>query len=186
VNTFEDPHPREQSLRDFRQFFWVEGNWTDLFATAANWALLDFVFYLLGVNSATIIPHIFNSTADQGPFPTLFQNEWHTLVATSIGAIVGGVVAIKITNNFSRKKIQMWSFLVLAALFVAVGVLYVMLLDTSGSIAIVLAYVLVQGFFNLGRCSVGSAASAVANPTPGPNTTTFIVSTLLELRNPSF
>lgn len=151
ANEFEDPHPPEQSVRDFIKFFWIEGNWTDLLATSLNWMLLDFTFYLLGVNSARIIPSMFSTPKAQPPFPYLVSNEWHTLVATSIGAVLGGAVAIKIMNNFSRRIIQMWSFLILSMLFVVVGALYVKLLNTTAAVWIVAVYVLCQFFFNAGE-----------------------------------
>lgn len=151
ANEFEDPHPPEQSVNDFVKFFWTEGNWTDLLATSLNWMLLDFTFYLLGVNSARIIPSMFSTPKAQAPFPYLVDNEWHTLVATSIGAILGGAVAIKIMNNSSRRIIQMWSFLVLSMLFVVVGALYVKLLNTTAAAWIVAVYVLCQFFFNAGE-----------------------------------
>lgn len=151
TNDFEDPHPPEQSVRDFVKFFWTEGNWTDLLATSLNWMLLDFAFYLLGVNSARIIPSMFSTPKVQPPFHYLVGNEWHTLVATSIGAVLGGAVAIKIMNSSSRRIIQMWSFLILSLLFVVVGALYVKLLNTTAAAWIVAVYVLCQFFFNAGE-----------------------------------
>lgn len=155
--SFEDPAPVEQSLKDFRNFLfgaegsWTKGNWTDLFATSLNWMLFDFTFYLLGVNSSRLIPNMFKDQGSQGPYPTLIHNEWHTLVATSVGAVVGGALAIKIMNKFSRKKIQMWCFLALAIFFVILGVLYVTLVDTNGAAVIVAIYVICQFLFNVGQ-----------------------------------
>lgn len=137
--SFEDPSPREQSLKDFWNFLfgaegsWTKGNWTDLFATSINWMLFDFTFYLLGVNSSRLIPNIFKDPEVLAPYPTLIHNEWHTLVATSVGAVVGGALAIKIMSKFSRKKIQMWCFLALAIFFVVLGILYVTLVYTNGA-----------------------------------------------------
>ncbi len=151
TNEFEDPHPREQSFRDFVNFFWTEGNWTDLLATSLNWMVLDFTFYLLGVNSSRIIPSMFSTPKKQPPYSLLVSNEWHTLVATSIGAVLGGAVAIKIMNNSSRRIIQLWSFLILSLLFVVVGALYVKLLNTNAAAWIVAIYVLCQFFYNAGK-----------------------------------
>ncbi|MCJ1263208.1 hypothetical protein MMC22_003078 [Lobaria immixta] len=163
---YEDPSPREQSLKDFRNFLfgaegsWTKGNWTDLFAASLNWMLFDFTYYMLGVNSSRLVPNIFKEQElqNQGPYSKLIKNEWHTLVATSIGAVLGGAIAIKIMSKFSRKKIQMWCFLALATFFVVLGVLYVTLLETSGAAVIVAIYVICQFLFNV-----------------GPNTTTFLI-----------
>lgn len=155
---YEDPSPREQSFKDFRNFLfgaeggWTQGNWTDLFASSLNWMLFDFTYYLLGVNSARLIPNIFKEPpVKQAPFSKLIHNEWHAIVATSVGAVLGGAVAIKIVSKFSRKKIQMWCFLALATFFVVLGVLYVTLLKTNGAAVIVAVYVICQFLFNVGE-----------------------------------
>lgn len=155
VESYEDPQPQEQSLRDFRIFLFgdqksAKGNWTDLLATSLNWALFDFSFFILGVNSSRLIPNMFR-TSDTSAYQRLFTNGWHTLVATCIGAVLGGAIAVKIMNNFSRKRIQTWSFLVLAFLFIVVGVLYVTLLNTDASAVIVAVYVICQLVFNIGK-----------------------------------
>lgn len=154
---FEDPHPREQSIKDFSEYLFGTkgkrdaGNWQDLLATSLNWFLLDFAFYLLNVNSAHLVPDMFATPRVQAPYVTMFTNEWHTLVATSIGAVLGGAIAIKIMNNFSRKKIQMWGFWVLGFLFLLLGILYITLLGHNGVTAIVTVYVLCQLVFNIGQ-----------------------------------
>lgn len=154
---FEDPSPREQSIKDFRNFLfgaegdWTKGNWTDLFATSLNWMLFDFTYYLLGVNSARLIPNIFKEPLNQAPFSKLIQSEWHTIVANSIGAVLGGAIAIKIMSKFSRKEIQMWCFLALATFFVVLGVLYITLLKKSGAAVVVAVYVICQLLFNVGE-----------------------------------
>lgn len=156
VDSYEDPQPQEQSLRDFRRFLFgdrqsaMKGNWTDLLATSLNWALFDFSFYILGVNSSRLIPNMFR-TSDTSAYQRLFKSGWHTLVATCIGAVLGGAIAIKIMNNFSRRKIQMWTFLVLAVLFILVGILYVTLMNTDASAVIVAVYVICQLVFNIGK-----------------------------------
>lgn len=156
TESYEDPQPQEQSLYDFRIFLFGDqkgskkGNWTDLFATSINWALFDFSFFILGVNSSRLIPYMFRAN-NASAYQRLFNNGWQTLIATCIGAVLGGAIAIKIMNNFSRKKIQMWAFLVLAALFILLGVLYVTLLDKNASAVIVAVYVICQLVFNIGK-----------------------------------
>lgn len=154
-----------QSLEDFRAYLFgtkglrMQGNWTDLAGTSLAWMLLDFSFYLLGVNSARLVPDMFKKpkmpnmpdvSGDKTPYDLIFNRSWHGLVATSIGAVLGGAIAIKIMNNFSRKNIQMWSFLVLGILFVIMGILYIKTLETSGAVVIVAVYVLCQLTFNIG------------------------------------
>lgn len=151
----EDPHPREQSLQDFSEYLFGKkgkrnaGNWPDLLATSLNWCLLDFSFYLLNVNS-TIVSAIFVTPKDQAPHAVIYTNEWHALVATSIGAVLGGAIAIIIMNNFSRKKIQMWSFLALGCLFLLLGVLFITEVGRGAVAAVVALYILCQLAFNIG------------------------------------
>lgn len=153
---YEDPHPQEQSRRDFWKYLFgskeqgIQGNWTDLFATSVSWMSLDFAFYLLGVNSSRLIPDMFNTPVIQGPYQTLIGNEWHTIVATSIGALLGGAVAIYVMNKFSRKRLQMWGFIALAVFFGAEGILYITQLGKDGHEVILAIYVFCQFFFNLG------------------------------------
>lgn len=45
----------------------------------------------------------------------------------------------------------MWAFLVLAALFIVVGVLYVTLLNTDASALILVVYYVSQLVFNIGK-----------------------------------
>ncbi|CAD6593105.1 MAG: hypothetical protein ASARMPREDX12_006839, partial [Alectoria sarmentosa] len=161
VEELEDPHPSQASRADLYKYLFVDGNWTDLFATAINWMLLDFTFYLLGVNSSSFIPRMFGQNIKfplLPPYNGLISNERHIMESTSIGALIGSAMAILAMHFYSRKRIQMWGFLILGALFIVVGALYVTLPSTHAHVAIVVFYGICQLFYNL-----------------GPNTTTFII-----------
>ncbi len=139
-----------------------DSNWVDLFATAINWMLLDFTFYLLGVNSSSFIPSLFgeNNGPDRPPYSLLIDQERHIMESSSVGALLGSLAAITIMllrspkpflRNFnSPRKVQMWGFVSLAPLFVIVGALYVTLPTTSAHVEIVVFYQLCNLFFNLG------------------------------------
>ena len=109
VELLENPHQIKASGRDFYNYFWTQGNWTDLAATSLNWMVLDFTFYLLGVNSSSFVPTMFGEKdgPDQPPYGQLIRNERHIMEATSIGAIIGSSIAISVMNKFSRRKIQL-------------------------------------------------------------------------------
>lgn len=51
VETLEDPHPEQASRADFYRYMITDGNWTDLFATAIGWMLLDFTCMYLRPSS---------------------------------------------------------------------------------------------------------------------------------------
>lgn len=153
VEDLEDPHPSQASRADLYKYLFTDGNWTDLFATAVNWMLLDFTFYLLGVNSSSFIPRMFGQTTGNQltPYNWLISNERHIMESTSVGALVGSAMAIFAMQFYSRRRIQMWGFLILGGLFVLVGALYVTLQSTKAHVAIVVFYGICQLFYNLGK-----------------------------------
>ena len=155
VEALEDPHQALASRADFMKYMFEDGNWTDLFATSAAWMLLDFTFYLLGVNSSSFVPTMFGegSGPDQPPYAKLISGERHIMEATSIGALLGSCIAIFVMHHYSQKKIQMGGFAVLGGLFIIVGALYVTLPSTNAHAAIVVLYGICQLFYNLGEYS---------------------------------
>ena len=166
MEMMEDPSQIKASRQDFYKYLFTEGNWTDLFATSMSWMLLDFTFYLLGVNSRTFVPRLFGENINPRPAPyRLFvNNERHIMEATCIGSVLGGAIAIVIMNDFSRKKIQMWGFLVLGPLFVVVGAMYLTLSNTNAHLDIVIFYGICQLFFNLGMlCNRHCVADSVTH-----------------------
>ena len=153
VEDLEDPYPSQASRADLYQYLFADGNWTDLFATAVNWMLLDFTFYLLGVNSSSFVPRLFGQKSGNQlpPYHWLISNERHIMESTSIGALIGSAIAVFAMHFYSRKRIQMWGFLVLGVLFIIVGALYVTLPTTNAHAAIVVFYGICQLFFNFGK-----------------------------------
>ena len=148
----EDPHPVQASRKDLIEYFFTDGNWTDLFATSANWMLLDFTFCLLGVNNTRFVPTLYGEDAQESPYRSLVENEQHIMESTSIGALIGSAAAILIIHYISSRKIQMWGFLILGVLFIVVGAMYVTLPTTNAHAAIVIFYGICQLFYNLGSC----------------------------------
>lgn len=153
VEVLEDPHPAQASIADFHKYMITDGNWTDLFATSAGWMLLDFTFYLLGVNSSSFVPTMFGEKTGPGhpPYQLLISGERHLMEATSIGALLGSALAILVMHHFSRRKAQMWGYLILGTVFVVVGALYITLPDTNAHVTIVVFYGICQLFYNLGK-----------------------------------
>ncbi len=153
VEDLEDPHPSQASRADLYKYLFIDGNWTDLFATAVNWMLLDFTFYLLGVNSSSFVPRMFGQKLGNQlpPYNWLISNERHIMESTSIGALIGSAIAIFVMHFYSRRRIQVWGFLILGGLFIVVGALYVTLPSTNAHVAIVVFYGICQLFYNLGK-----------------------------------
>ena len=155
VEDLEDPHPSQASRADLYKYLFTDGNWTDLSATAVNWMLLDFTFYLLGVNSSSFVPTMFGEQPGNQltPYSWLISNERQIMESTSIGALIGSVIAIIAMHRFSRRRIQVWGFLILGGLFIVVGALYVTLPSTNAHAVIVAFYGICQLFYNLGKPS---------------------------------
>ena len=153
VEDLEDPHPSQASRADLYKYLFTDGHWTDLFATSANWMLLDFTFYLLGVNSSSFVPRLFGQKPGNQlpPYDWLIGNERHIMESTSTGALIGSALAIFAVHRYSRRKIQLWGFLILGVLFIVLGALYVTLPQTNAHAAIVVFYGICQLFYNLGE-----------------------------------
>lgn len=157
-----DPNfvPPPASWADAKHFFITERNWQYLLGTSLSWLFLDFAFYGLGLSSPDIVRHIWEAEDSRSPvFTSLRDNSVHTLVMTSVGAIIGGAAMIKVIKYASPKVIQFWGFLVLFVLFIVTGSAWTKLLDPESRSGLIVLYVLANIAFNL-----------------GPNVTTFIVS----------
>ena len=190
-NAVEDANPNSTRVW-FRGFFsWLNSssNFKDLFATSLNWMLLDFTFYLLGVNSSAFIPTLFgeNNGKDRPPYDLLISQERHIMESSTAASLVGGLCAIALMRFRSSKpflnlfnsprRVQIWGFGALAILFVIVGAMYIKLPTTNHHAAIVVFYALAQFFFDLGKpiLFVPALDCVVLTFSLGPNTTTFIV-----------
>ena len=165
---FENPHQIKASRKDFLKYLFTDGNWTDLFATSVTWTLLDFTFYLLGVNSTDFIPKMFGKTQypNQPPYGQLIGYERELMESTSVAGVVGSLIAILVINHFSPKKIQMWGFLILGGLFVVVGALYITAASTHAYVATVTFYAVCQFFFSLGRLFLRRTSDSMLTPDP--------------------
>ena len=152
----------------FRQFFRFlsrNGNWKDLGVVSLNWALLDFTFYLLGVNSSSFVPTLFgeDNGPERPPYSLLIGEARHIIYSSTIGSLVGSVLVIGVMHFRTKtwfpralnspRRIQSWGFGVLAVLFVIVGSLYYTLPETRAFVAIVLFYQICNLFYNFGKFS---------------------------------
>ena len=154
--------PQQGWFGSFSAYLRRDRNWVDLLATSFNWMLLDFTFYLLGVNSSSFVPILFGESndPDRPAYSLLIDEERNIMESSSVGALLGSLAAITImfmrsSRPFLRhfnspRKVQMWGFVSLAPLFVIVGALYVTLPRTRAHVAIVVFYQLCNLFFNLG------------------------------------
>lgn len=134
-----------------------DGSWTDLAGLAFTWFLLDFGFYFLIVNSFKLMTRIWATDDPDIVYTVIFQYAWRIITSTSIGAVAGGAIFIAMARN--RWKLQFYGFLVLVALFVISGVVFIKLIGGRYFATFIVLYCLCHLSFNL-----------------GPNTSTFVVS----------
>lgn len=99
--------------------------------------------------------------SEQSPYDILTSNERHIMESTSIGALLGSFIAIGVMHSYSRKKAQMYGFLILGVLFIIVGALYITLPSTNAHAAIVVFYGICQLFYNLGKVHLCSELKAI-------------------------
>lgn len=156
------------SRADIHQYFWIEGNWRTLFATAMCWLLLDFGFYGIGLSSPQFLAKTWGNLAitgpsppwmtdpDKDPYDMFLETSVQALVILNVGSFTGGVLWITCANRLNRVSLQKYGFLVLAALFITLGTVFITI-QQEGALAICL-YIIGQIAFNF-----------------GPNSTTYII-----------
>ncbi|KAH9210727.1 inorganic phosphate transporter 1-4 /Pi cotransporter [Leptodontidium sp. 2 PMI_412] len=135
---------------------WTDGNWTDLVGTSATWALLDFSFYFLGINSWKVIAKIWDTPPYTSVYQYIIQFSWRALISVSVSSMIGGALFIAMAKH--RHNLQMFGFLILAVFLIAVGGTFATLLGGRYFAAIIVLYFFTQLFFDF-----------------GPNTSTFVI-----------
>jgi len=154
VEEDEQKLPPPPSWKDFKQYFWHDGNLRTLIATSFCWFCLDVPFYGLGMNSPRIIRAIWygKDTPVNSPlYPLIVDTVWQTLVVVSLGAITGCIITLVSIDKLGRRNIQMIGFFWLFILFVVIGGSFNHLYEHGGSSATIVLYILCQIFFNFGK-----------------------------------
>lgn len=158
--TVQNVVPPPPSWKDFKKYFWHDGNLRTLMATSLCWFYLDLPFYGLGMNSPNIISVIWYGKSDPPSqiYKLLIHDIWQSLVIVSLGALIGCAITFVAIERLGRRNIQIIGFFWLFVLFIIIGGSFYHLYEIGGSAAIILLYILCQIFFNF-----------------GPNTTTYIM-----------
>ncbi|KAJ5090867.1 hypothetical protein N7532_009551 [Penicillium argentinense] len=147
---------------DIIRYFWTEGNWRTLLGTSLSWLLLDFGFYGIGLSSPQFLAKTWGQLhitqvepswmTDSRPGANVYQMFFDTsvrgLIVLNIGSFVGGFLLILFAHRIDRVALQKYMFLALAALFIALGSMFVTLY--SGPPAVVALYIVGQIVFNFG------------------------------------
>ncbi|GMM47577.1 phosphate transporter [Pichia kluyveri] len=149
----EDLTPPKASFKDFCHHF---GQWKYgkiLLGTAGSWFMLDVAYYGLGLNTASILESI-GFAKNDNIYESLYHQAAGNLILVCAGTIPGYWFTVATVDTIGRKPIQIMGFIILTALFCAIGFGY----DKIGSGGRLGLYIVAQFFQNF-----------------GPNTTTFIV-----------
>jgi MFS transporter, PHS family, inorganic phosphate transporter len=147
--------PPAPSWKDFKQYFWHDGNLRTLIATSFCWFCVDLPFYGLGMNSPGIITTIWygNNAPPTQVYDLITHNVWQSLIIVSLGAITGCAITFVAIDKLGRRNIQINGFFWLFILFVVVGGSFNHLYEIGGTSAIIVLYILCQIFFNFGKYS---------------------------------
>ncbi|CDM33648.1 hypothetical protein DTO013E5_1429 [Penicillium roqueforti] len=147
---------------DIMRYFWTEGNWRSLAGCSLAWLLLDFGFYGIGLSSPQFLAktwgqlHISaaapswmtDDSPDADIYTMFMETSVRGLIVLNIGSFVGGLLLIVFAHKLDRVALQKYMFLALAALFIALGTMFVCLY--SHPPAVVALYIVGQIMFNFG------------------------------------
>ena len=145
-------HPRA-SWSDFYAYFSKRRNGSVLFATMASWFLVDFAFYGLGLNNATVLA-VVGYSSGSNVYEILFNAAVGNLILVCAGAIPGYLLSVCMVDSLGRRPIQIGGFIILTLIFSIIGFGY----NSLNKATLLALYILAQLFFNF-----------------GPNSTTFII-----------
>ncbi|KAJ9651276.1 hypothetical protein H2198_009430 [Neophaeococcomyces mojaviensis] len=165
-----------QSKIEAKRYFLDDGNWRLIAGTALCWFLLDIGFFALSLNSPRLVSKLWYQNPQQpagdklwatnptvedpekGIYTILITNNTHSLIISSIGALTGSAAMLYFIDKINRRKFQLGSFLVLAALFIITGATFQYTVQTSFHGVTIILFVLCVFVF---YC--------------GPNTLTFLI-----------
>ncbi|KAG8215795.1 major facilitator superfamily domain-containing protein [Butyriboletus roseoflavus] len=159
-DTTDEPRvaaPRASS-RDFTAHFSKFENLKVLFGTSYSWFALDVVFYMLTLNSDTILTLINFGNVYGDVYKSLFRLCVGNIILTVGGYIPGFWASFVLIDVWGRKPIQFMGFIILTILFWIMSFDYNNLSNTRAGKAFMALFCLANFFQNF-----------------GPNTTTFIV-----------
>lgn len=173
---------------DIMRYFWTEGNWRSLAGCSLAWLLLDFGFYGIGLSSPQFLAKTWGQLnitkaaptwmTDDTPNANIYKMFMETsvrgLIILNIGSFVGGILLIIFAHKLDRVALQKYMFLGLAALFIALGTMFVTLY--TGPPVVVALYIIGQIMFNFGESNIGYVALNHSNQlSTGPNGTTYMI-----------
>lgn len=166
---------------DIIRYFWTEGNWRSLAGTSLTWLLMDFGFYGISLASPQFLAktwgQLFISESepywmtDSRPgadiYDMFFQTSIRALVILNVGSFVGGLLLIIFAHRIERVALQKYTFLGLSVLFVALGSIFVCLINNPA--ASVTLYVIGQILFNFGGYITLHKITQLTSPRPQRN-----------------
>lgn len=141
--------------------------------------LLDFAFYGIGLSSPQFLAKTYgtinlpngrappwqtNVDPNVSIYDQLMDTSLQALIILNIGSFTGQCLMIFFANRINRTTLQFVGFIVLAAVFVVLGVIFITL-HRSGGWLIIAMYIIAQTAFNFGPNSTTYIISGEAFPT---------------------
>ncbi len=119
-------------------------------------------FFGLGMNNPKIIATILGESTDNADINTpvistadkriiLINNAKGSLLTVSLGAILGTLALILVIDRISRRRLLIYSFLGLAALFVVIAISFEAAMHKRAHILTIVLFGLCQFVFNFGK-----------------------------------
>jgi hypothetical protein len=147
--------------------------------TALCSACVDLPYYALLLKISRINTFIWHTEDSllSSIYSQLVQLCWQSIVAVSVGGLIGCAITFFTVGNLDRKRIQMLRFLALVAIFIVIGTSFnaTSELGANGTLTVAIIYMLGQIFFAFGMSSFPVLYSVIAYII-GLSTTTYIVS----------
>lgn len=146
----DEPLPVQFSRKDLKEYFIDNGNWRYLAGTSMCWFILDLAFYGLGLLNSRTLSTLWEEKRSGNLYQDLLDSAKRSIVTVSIGSLAGSIILINVIDRIPRRKILMWSYLLLAFLLLVTGICFFKATDTRAYPLTIVMYALCQLAFNLG------------------------------------
>ncbi|KAK3322864.1 major facilitator superfamily domain-containing protein, partial [Apodospora peruviana] len=178
-----DQQPWKQMAYDY--YFGRAKGWKLLFAISIQWAMLDIVFYGVGMDNPGTLAALWldkepaggggagvqPSWNDDPAFPsativrTIENNLVRTLELSSIAAIAGSLAVIPLVDRLSRKTHYIWTTWALSILFACMAISVSQTYASPNHTISMVLYALAQFMFNVGPNTLTFMLAAEIFPT---------------------
>ena len=163
----DQQHVEKFSYEAIKEYSWTQGSWRYLAGTSICWVLFETAYSGLGINDPRTMAQIWDppllensksylpgwidlSRPNGSIYEATQQDAIRSMLTVATGSVLGSIMLIMSIEYMSRKMMQVWSFVRLAALFGITGCLFNTSYKAFQALEIPL-YTLYPILFNLGQ-----------------------------------